>query len=376
MIPDMLARWPLLAVVAMATACSGSESSQPPPGPSPLSCDAGLEAIDGRCVDPATRYEPEERLDIDNVVSFGDGPSQLDLPEPPKAGFRLVMTPVELDPGEEQTFCVAWPFPAQKRDLVYAAKIYTSGGLHHSNVYSSVIDPQLGNNPYPGCHPGADDVFAQIGEGIPDVLFANSTQVQGAETLLFPAGMAYRLHLDREVVANVHLLNTTPEPITAEVVYDFYTMPEDALEEELVPLVLDNEVIDVPAMQTGTSEADCPVWNGSIVSLMPHNHEFTDRFLVETIDANEQSTVIYEKTGFDTDTDIAVFDEPISLDSVDRLRFSCRYVNTKSEPLGYGLGDQEMCILFGYMFPPSEQFAGYQLDAEEGCTTVKIGLFQ
>ena len=35
-----------------------------------------------------------------------------------------------------------------------------------------------------------------------------------------------------------------------------------------------------------------------------------------------------------------------------------------------------MCVLFGYLYPKTEQFAGQMLDPDEGCTTVKVGIFQ
>ncbi|MEZ4443984.1 MAG: hypothetical protein R3B72_33225 [Polyangiaceae bacterium] len=364
------------AISALAACTSACTSAGAPPAPEETPCADGLERLDDRCVEPARRYEPDDPVDGDNVVSYSDPPG-LDLPDPPKAGFRLVMPPVDLAAGEEQEFCVSWPFPAgQSRDLVYAAVLYTTGGLHHSNVFSSPVDAELGANPYPGCHPGGGDPFAQVGEAIPDVLFANSTQVVGGESLIFPAGMGYRVHHEREVVANVHVLNTSGAPQRVEVVYDFYTMPEEALDEELAPFVLDNRAFSIPPMQTETIEADCPVWDGNIVSVMPHTHQFSERFAVETMSHEGVSTLIYEDTGYDQETDIVVFDEAPSLAEATRLKFSCTFRNTKSSPLVYGLGDQEMCILFGYMYPIDQQFAGMQSNLDDGCQTIRIGIFQ
>src|SRR5690349_4823292 len=48
---------------------------------------------DGECIDPLRRFEPAERVDFDNVVRYGDAVLTLDLPEPPKSGFRLVVAP-------------------------------------------------------------------------------------------------------------------------------------------------------------------------------------------------------------------------------------------------------------------------------------------
>jgi hypothetical protein len=332
-------------------------------------CGEGLELIDGRCVASSTRYEPGAPLDRDNVVSFADEPLGLVLPEPPRAGFRLVMAPVDLAPGEERVSCVSWPFPPQARSLIYSAQMMTTVGLHHSNVFSPVLDPVEGPNPHPECRPGADDAFARIELGVPDVLFANSTQVEGGEWLTFPAGMAYRFHPDREVVASVHLLNSGAEPMRAEVVYDFYTMPDDKLEQELAPFAMDNQLFEVPPNQTQTTTASCAVGSGQLVSLMPHTHQFSERFSVDVIGAGGGVRTIYDDEGFDRESDIAVLSPPVVLEH--ELRYSCTFANTKSEPLVYGLGDQEMCILFGYMFPVEEQFVAFQY-GESGCTTLKL----
>jgi hypothetical protein len=56
----------------LPAACSQPEATQP------LTCAAGEELFEGRCGDPATRYEPDERIDHDNVVAYGDPLTQLD----------------------------------------------------------------------------------------------------------------------------------------------------------------------------------------------------------------------------------------------------------------------------------------------------------
>ena len=63
---------------------------------------------DGDCViDPLRRFEPAERVDFDNVVAYGDAELTLDLPEPPKSGFRLVVAPRRLEVNEEIEECQA-----------------------------------------------------------------------------------------------------------------------------------------------------------------------------------------------------------------------------------------------------------------------------
>jgi hypothetical protein len=69
-----------MGLAILCAACSGTEST-----PTPASGD------------PIGRYEPQTRIDFDNVVSYGGAPT-LRLPDPPKSGFRLVVPPMDLEP--------------------------------------------------------------------------------------------------------------------------------------------------------------------------------------------------------------------------------------------------------------------------------------
>ena len=150
--------------------------------------DAGDRDADGRIadVDPLRRYEPDERVDFDNVVAYGDDTGSLELPEPPKSGFRVIVPPRKLAPGEEIEACHAFAYPPQLTHAnVYAVRLYTTGGLHHSNLYGMPLS-LFGASPYPACAAGQGLVTAQIPNllagDIMDVLFANSTLITGANS--------------------------------------------------------------------------------------------------------------------------------------------------------------------------------------------------
>src|SRR5262245_38763024 len=144
--------FPCLASLAFASlapalvACTPADSV-------PVPCPTGTGRYEGRCVDPTARYEPDERIDENNVVAYGDPLTNLDLPDPPKSGFRIVAPPRTMEAGQEVETCIAWPFPAIQNKLVYSARVYATEGLHHSNVISKPIDPDSGPNPYPQCNP-------------------------------------------------------------------------------------------------------------------------------------------------------------------------------------------------------------------------------
>jgi hypothetical protein len=364
----------LFSAIASLSLFGCSSSASTVPG---APCAEGLSLEEGACVDRVRRYEPAERVDENNVVAFGDPLQTLDLPDPPKRGFRLIAAPRTVQPGEEIETCVSWPFPADlASNIVYAGRIYTTPGLHHSNVVTKPVDPAAGPQPYPSCHPGAYDPFGDLPQVIPDVLFANSTQVTGEETVTFPKGVGFKVDTSRDIVTSIHFLNTTSEPLRVEVAYDFFTMPKEDLESEAAPFVLQVNDFLIPAHSKGSVGSTCPVFGGNVAAMMPHTHKLLESFTVDRIREDGAVESVYAKGAFDTDSDIKLFEPALKLSSFDQMRFECVFNNTTGHDVTYGLGENEMCILFGYVYPAVTQFVGYSDFQGEPCSSFQIGIFR
>lgn len=361
----------LFTALPLLAACSDTGDS------SPLACLAGEEAFEGRCVDPVKRYEPADPVDHDNVIAFGDPLTQLDLPEPPKRGFRIVAPPRTLAPGEEAEYCLSWPFPASlDSSIVYGARLYTTAGLHHGNVVTKPVDKTLGPQPYPSCHPGAYDPFGDLPGVIPDVLFANSTQIVGEESLPLPPGIGFTVDTSRDIVASIHFLNTTNEPQIVELVYDFFMMPPERMENEAAPFFMNMNEFDIPPHTTETIGATCQAFGGNIVSMMPHTHRLLERFEVDRVREDNSTENLYATGAFSAESDIRVYDPPLVLGETDSVRFGCTFNNTTEKNVKYGLGDNEMCILFGYIWPAEHQFVAFSEYEGEPCRSFQIGVFK
>lgn len=359
----------LLAALAVFPGCAGD------PSPDPLTCAAGEELFQGACVDSARRYEPAARVDHDNVAAYGDPLTQLKLPDPPRSGFRIVAPPRTLAPGEEVETCLAWPIPATQEHIIHAGRIYATPGLHHSNVIAKPVDPAVGPNPYPACNPGAADPFSKLPSVIPDVLFANSTQVVGQETLAFPPGMGFHFDPSREIATTIHFLNTGTTPQIVEVAYDFFTMPEASLEHEVAPFTLAVNDFLVPPHSIGKVGTDCQVYGGDVVSLMPHTHKLAQDFTVDLV-RGEKAERVLESGSYGLESDIHVYDPQISLEGVSSMKFECTFNNTTDHDVVYGIGSNEMCILFGYVYPVNAQFVAFSGYQGDPCQSVRIGLFR
>jgi hypothetical protein len=358
----------------LLAACSGNETDA---RAAPSTCGQNEELSDGACVETYRRYEPKERVDFDNVVTYGGMPTTLELPDPPKSGFRLVVPPQTLEPSEEVEGCRAWAYPNIKNKNIYAARIYTTGALHHSNMFGVPL-ASTGPSPYPSCTSGQADLFQQVPNllsgNILDVLFANSTQIDGGEQIVFRKGMAFPITTEgREVATTIHWLNVTSKEVTSETVYDFFTMPDDQMTETLVPFVFENEAFSIPPQSIGHIDTTCDlVQHGTVVSIMPHTHSRATAFEVDLIKSDGTSQRIFEDKAFDTSSDITVFDEPISLEGFTKIHHRCTVNNDLSDTIVWGIGQNEMCTLFGYLYPPSAQMLGY-VGSPDNCLALDLG---
>ena len=341
-----------------------------------LAVDAGVS--EAPAPDPALRYEPATRIDDDNVSAFGDPSSALDLPDPPKSGFRIVAPRRTLEPGGEIETCIAWPFPpAIAYHNVYAARLYATPGLHHSNVISKPIDAARGPSPYPQCNPGASDPFGQLPKVIPDTLFANTTQIAGSESLVFSPGMAFKIDpSSREIATDIHYLNASADEIVVEVAYDFFTMPDELLEHQVVPFALSIDQFLVPPHAHKDVGTDCAVFGGNVVSLMAHTHQYAEEFTADLVGKDATATNVYDVGALHGESEIRVFDPPLDLSETKSIRYDCSFDNTTNHDIRWGIGENEMCVLFGYLYPPESQFVGHAPDEDKACQSLQIGLFR
>ena len=68
-----------------------------------------------------------------------------------------------------------------------------------------------------------------------------------------------------------------------------------------------------------------------------------------------------------------MFDQPIDLANARQIRHTCTVQNDLAAPINYGIGTDEMCTLFGYLYPPSAQSLGIVQNANGECSAVNIG---
>lgn len=401
-------------IVGVCMACGSTDGGDPadgePEGPiEGASCGDGRIIDDGECVLDPFRYEPDERLDFDNVLYFGDEPLTLltDLPDPPKSGFRLVMVPQEVPPGFDSETgagdgyadvspCQAWPMPDVGNNWVYTASLHTTPGLHHANMYGMAVDPDQGAQPYPNCRASADSmVFGQIPRAlsgdventfVPAVLFANSTQVIGvnAEQYALAEGYAYELPAGIEIATDTHLQNTTPDSLHVEAAWDFYTMPVEAVTNPASMFVYIHFGFLIPPRSEKIVHGNCGWGGGDVLAIMPHTHQWATRFVTNfgtaplidnapdiALDSFITDVTAYDRDGIGLiDSDVQVYDPALETTGMDSVQFQCHFNNTTDHEMRFGVGENEMCFLFGYQSPVEAQRIGLMTSEDGACVTL------
>jgi len=228
----------------------------------------------------------------------------------------------------------------------------TEPGLHHGNITTR---PSTGEgiracSPEDAQNDSGTDVLAG---GM--VLFGSSTQITGDEWYRFPDGDGYRVHDGFEIVARMHYLNPTDAPVTFAPTYEWFTIDETKLVHELGAFLWLYSDFMIPPNSSLTATGDCDLPNNHpmhIVSLLPHMHK-----LGRSLDATYKGgpfdgEKFLDSPGYDPDNGVLVqYDPPVDLTPTTGITFSCTWQNTFDKTIVEGVGDNEMCILFGYAYP-------------------------
>ena len=125
----------------------------------------------------------------------------------------------------------------------------------------------------------------------------------------------------------------------------------------------------------GKVGSTCSVYNGKVVTLMPHTHKLSQGFTVDLLKTDGTAERVLDDGAFDAQSHIQVFDPQLDLSGVSQMKFECTFNNTTNHDVVYGIGENAMCVLFGYLYPPHSQFVAYSDYQGKPCNSIQIGAF-
>ncbi len=285
-------------------------------------------------------------------------------------GFSMALPKVTLQPGEEKSYCFAAPITMTGSSYMVGGAVLRVGkGMHHGNVTTR---PQRTTKPgggVVGCGPSTAGAIGGEGQDVIDggsVLFGSTTQVAGEEWQSFPEGMAFRVKPAFEIAARMHYLNATKEPIDIAPVYEWFTVDEAKVKTELAPFFWVNKNINIPPHTKQTIKASCALPTPmKIVTLMPHMHKLATGFTAGYLGGPLDGKNFLESKGYDPDRGLIMqWDPGVDTAQGEGVTFSCSWENTFDKTIVEGIGDNEMCMAFGYGYPAGKVYT--LLGAENG----------
>lgn len=170
----------------------------------------------------------------------------------------------------------------------------------------------------------------------------------GASDIRFPDGVGQVLPTGTRLLAQLHLLNTSAEPVT------------DSAELHLHPSTLENPRpmaayavgnfdVNLPPRQASTVESVCTVPEAvNFVAAFPHMHLLGKSLTFEAGPSADHLTKVFERNPYDFDDQhLDLID--LTLNAGDVTKVTCHYENTTDQTVTFGESTHnEMCFLVGF----------------------------
>ncbi|MCB9568744.1 MAG: hypothetical protein H6710_16270 [Myxococcales bacterium] len=277
-----------------------------------------------------------------------------DVPE----GARIVHSfgPHQVGAYKETFPCVAWTIGNEAPLYVNTVHLSNDGGLHHSNWFVVPDDAFPGDDGYFKCGDRGYNEIVGVVTG--SVLFAQSTQSR-YETQALPEGAVVKIPARSQVITELHFLNPGSQPLDTELRMAFDLIHPRDVEVVVSPFRLSYEDLDIPAQKKSRQQSEClfgPKYSDftghpfdlKLYYVLPHYHYLGTGFTVDIAGGPQDGERIFELKGLSGDAGGRSYDPPLDLSGADGLRFACDFDNWTNKDIGYGVGDQEMCMMLGF----------------------------
>lgn len=258
-------------------------------------------------------------------------------------------------PFAESEPCAQWTLNNDQPIYVNTVTLVNDGGFHHSNWLAVPEDKFVGEDGFFDCD---DRNYTELAAAVAGtVLFAQSTQSR-SEAQPLPPGVVVKIPPRHKIIAGVHLLNLGSTDLDSELRMALELVHPRTVEVVVAPFRFSYFDLHIPAgtrtRHASTCGFDDDYYNAIGVPLdlklywvMPHFHYLGDQFTVDVVGGPEDGRNLYTLDGFDADANGRAFDPPVDLSGATGLSFSCGFDNWRDKDIGWGIGDQEMCVMLG-----------------------------
>jgi hypothetical protein len=248
---------------------------------------------------------------------------------------------------------------------VSTVEMAATAGMHHSNWF---FVPEANYDGPDGTWACRSRNFDQgVASFLGGVFFAQSTQVL-RETQQFPPGTVVVIPPHSRIIGALHMLNASPAARQVSLDFTVRTLPRSAVRTRLSPFYLEYGPLEITPRGRSQFDVECALderarsLTGSPLDLrffygLAHYHELGSQMRVTVVGGAADGRTLYETDARQGESWARTMEPAVDVSGARALRLSCVFDNTRSSTVRYGIGDQEMCIWFG--FTDSEyQWAG------------------
>jgi len=255
---------------------------------------------------------------------------------------------------EDEDTCQSWTLDNPTELWVTSITQHNEGAYHHANWYF-VPDDQFAvpDGTWKCSDHGFSEIVAALLGGY---LFALSTQSQ-AETQALPAGSAIRIPPYSRIIGASHVLNATDDVVTTTMRLAIRTAPPAEVQAKLAPARIQYIDLHLDPMKHSSFTTECLLDTAHMTSLgaplqyelyyaLAHYHGLGVYAQLEIAGGPRDGEVLMRHDGYGDNFGYAI-DPPVDLAAIGArgVRFTCGFANPRSAAVGWGIGDQEMCVI-------------------------------
>lgn len=258
-------------------------------------------------------------------------------------GFDFSVESIEytLEPGEERYICTTVTLEEAKNFHRWIIGDYV--GVHHMFLAESIA-------------PEPEEEVFECPELFRPTWMPLFTTGNGHVTLDLPAETAFKVEAGTQIVMQLHLLNTTAEPLTEQVEVFAETISDQEAVSEANLYAFGTTVIDIPPRSKHDIVHECVMGRSmDAFVVFPHMHQLGTETIFETGMSKDSMEVAWQGPWDFDNQELVPAD--ISFEKGMNVRLTCRYDNPFDHAVGYGESSlEEMCFfsVFAKDIPPLE----------------------
>jgi hypothetical protein len=289
------------------------------------------------------------------ALGAGCGGDEACDPMQEECTFERAVSTLAVPAGlEDEDTCQSWTLDNPTELWVTSITQHNEGAYHHANWYFVPDDQFVMPDGTWKCsdHDFSELVAALLG----GYLFALSTQSQG-ETQALPAGGAIRIPPYSRIIGASHLLNATDEVVTTTMSLAIRTAPPSQVQAKLAPARIQYIDLHLDPMKNSSFTTECLIdaaymdrlgvpLSYELYYALAHYHSLGVYAQLEIAGGPRDGEVLMRHDGYGDNFGYAI-DPPVDLARIGArgVRYTCGFANPRSAAVGWGIGDQEMCVI-------------------------------